>query len=68
MYIYSVGKYCWFIVYPFIITVLIANMDEGFQKGDTHNLPNVDVIMVSDFLATNTDFNQPQSSGVKASR
>lgn len=41
-------------------------MEEGFQKGDSHNLPQVDVNMVFDFLAMNTDYNQVESSGVKA--
>lgn len=41
-------------------------MEEGFQKADSHNLPTVDVTMVSEFLAMVKDFNQPQSSGVKA--
>lgn len=43
-------------------------MEQGFQKADSHNLPNVDVTMVSDFLILNKDFNQPQTSGAKTSQ
>lgn len=43
-------------------------MEEGFQKADSHNLPTVDVVMVSDFLTTCTNLSQPQTSGAKASR
>lgn len=43
-------------------------MEEGFQKADSHNLPAVDVVMISDFLAKCSDLNQPQSSGAKAAQ
>ncbi|CAG9837719.1 unnamed protein product [Diabrotica balteata] len=43
-------------------------MEEGFQKADSHNLPTVDVTMMSDFLASCKEINQPQSSGTKTSQ
>ena len=39
-------------------------MEEGFQKADSHNLPTVDVVMVS-FLTQCKNLNQPQTSRVK---
>lgn len=41
-------------------------MENGFWKADLQYLPAVVVIIVSEFLAMSKDFNQPQSSGVKA--
>lgn len=40
-------------------------MENGFQKADSHNLPTVNVEMVSDFLRSSICLNQPQSSGTK---
>lgn len=43
-------------------------MEAGFQQADSHNLPTVDVVMVSDFMKNNSNFNQPETSSAKASR
>lgn len=43
-------------------------MEEGFQKAQTDNLPQVTEEMIMDFFRTNQDFISPEIKGIKAQR
>ena len=43
-------------------------MDEGFEKGQSDNLPNIDGLMVAHYLSTNSDFVAAEMRGKKMQR
>lgn len=40
-------------------------MEEGFQKGQSNNLPRVDGLMVAQYFSKNADFVAAEMRGVK---
>lgn len=43
-------------------------MDEGFEKGQSDNLPKIDGLMVAHYLSTNSDFVADEMRGIKMQR
>ena len=40
-------------------------MDEGYEKGQSDNLPKIDGLMVAHYFAKNSDFVAAEMRGVK---
>lgn len=43
-------------------------MDEGFEKGQSDNLPKIDGLMVAHYLSTNSDFVAAEMRGISINR
>lgn len=43
-------------------------MEEGFVRGDSGNLPKVDISMIMDFFANNPSYNSAEIRGAKISK